>query len=397
MWLIRLLYPRNAAIHPGEILMVNPTSELGTRLTTWFQRKTSINSVRRISAFSAALSSDIGLKRDENQDRVAIARGRDGAGRPYILAALSDGIGGMKDGAGAAAETLGQLITSFFDATRVNDSPDAWLRHAVQSANTAIFNRLGGRGGATLSVLLMTAGGKISLLNVGDSRIYRFAGGKLSQLTVDDTMAGQLGHKIEADMGSNLLQFIGIGKDLEATVVPVDGIEQDDTLLLTSDGIHFMDQAWLAELIYNANDPGVALRRLTETAKWCGGHDNATAAMLSPIQAIREPFAQDNVDALDIWDPFGELQLILPRARAPSVGPVASRGDTDSAALAAVVEPLMAPPPPEPTGAKRAQTKKKRERKPKSQIRRSDENRGQSGGEKPETPQLKIEYPHKAN
>lgn len=301
----------------------------------------------------------------------------------------------MKDGAGAAAATLGQLIASFFDATRINNSPELWLKQAAQAANAAIYDRLGGKGGATLSSLLVTSDGKAHLLNVGDSRIYRVAGSKLTQLTVDDTIAGQLGHKVEADMGSNLLQFIGIGKDLEATVLPIEGGEQTDAILLTSDGIHFVDQVWLGELVHNANDPGVALRRLTETAKWCGGHDNASAAMLVPHLAIQEPFAQGDIDVTEVWDPFGELQLILPRARSPGIGSVARQPNVEGAAPAGVVEPPKAPAP-GPTSAKSTRGKKKRERKSKSPPPGRDDDRGENGGEKPEVPQLKIEFPHKA-
>lgn len=303
----------------------------------------------------------------------------------------------MKDGAGAAAATLGQLIASFIDAARINNSPESWLRHAAQAANAAIYNRLGGKGGATLSALLVTSDGKARLLNVGDSRIYRVAGSKLTQLTVDDTIAGQLGHKVEADMGANLLQFIGIGKDLEATVLPVEGGEQTEAILLTSDGIHFVDQIWLGELVHNANDPGVALRRLTETAKWCGGHDNASAAMLVPHLAIQEPFAQGDIDVTEVWDPFGELQLILPRTRSSGMGSVARQPGVEGAAPAGgVVEPRKAPAP-RPASAKSTRGKKKRESKSQSPLLRRDDDRGENVGEKPEVPQLKIEFPHKAD
>lgn len=380
----------------GDGLMLSPSNEIAGRLTTWFLRKTSVNAVRRIAAFPAALSSDIGLKRDENQDRVAIARGRDFSGRPYLLAGLSDGIGGMKDGAACAAATLGHLFANFFDLSGTNNAPDLWLTQAAQAANAAIFSRLAGKGGATLSALLVMGDGNVYLLNVGDSRIYRVAGSQLVQLTVDDTIAGQLGHKVEADLGSNLLQFIGIGKELETNAVTLEGA-QTDPVLLTSDGIHFIDQSWLGTLVHYASDPGVALRRLTETSKWCGGHDNASAAMLLPHLAIQEPFANGESEVQEIWDPFGELQLVLPRSRSLNVGSAARKSEgMEATAPAAVIDHSKAPSAVVPS-AKSSKTKKKRDRRPKTQAIREIDDRGPGGGEKPEIPQLKIEFPHKAD
>lgn len=169
--------------HTGNVAMISGAFDISGHLTSWFQRKTPAGAVRRIGAFPAALSSDIGVQRDENQDRVAIARGRDFSGSPYILAALSDGIGGMKEGAACAAATLGNLFSSFFDVCRKEDTPGNWLKHAAKTANAVVYGRLTGKGGATLSSVLVTADGRACLLNVGDSRIYRVDGNKLTQLT----------------------------------------------------------------------------------------------------------------------------------------------------------------------------------------------------------------------
>lgn len=376
--------------------MITGSSDISNRLTSWFLRKTSISAVRRIAAFPAALSSDIGLKRDENQDRVAIARGRDFAGRPYILAALSDGIGGMKDGSACAAATLGNLFSDFFDITRTDYAPEYWLKHAAQAANVAVFNKLAGKGGATLSALLITGNGRTYLLNVGDSRIYRSAGDQIIQLTVDDTIDGQLGHKGNADMGANLLQFIGIGKELEANAVSLeDG--QTNTILLTSDGIHYLDQNWLGNLIHHAHDPGLALRRITETSKWCGGHDNASAAMLVPYLAIQEPFANSDIDTNEIWDPFGELQLILAYPRMSQIGSTPRPQENEQLSTTWNNSQSTKSSPPLVTTAKTAKSKRKRDRKLKTQVQTDIDIHPEGNEDKAKIPQLKIEFPQKVN
>lgn len=370
--------------------MTQAWSDTAARLTSWFQRKTFPAAVRRIAAFPAALASDIGLKRDENQDRVAIARGTTASGRPYVLAVLSDGIGGMKDGAGSAAAALGNLFACFFDTGRTGQGLDQTLKSAIHAANSAIHSRLDGKGGATLSALLLCQG-IAYVANVGDSRIYKYAAGDLSQLTVDDTIAGQLGHKVEADMGSNLLQFIGIGSALEVNVTEV-SFDPDDILLLTSDGVHYLDKELITTIVANAPDPGSALRRLTETSKWCGGHDNASAAIVLPHETLRE-LAESQEDFCSIWDPFGELHLLpgRPRLMQPIVPLTPQNRVTKEEAPAA--RPLGA----QPQTDKPTKSKRKRDRKVKTSAQRGIEEALEGDQDKPKLPQLKIEFPQKAD
>lgn len=370
--------------------MTNAWSDTAARLTSWFQRKTFPSAVRRIAAFPAALSSDVGLKRDENQDRVAIARGTNTSGQPYVLAVLSDGIGGMQDGAGSAAATLGNLFACFFDTGRTDQGSEPTLKLAVHAANSAIHSRLEGKGGATLSALLLCQG-IAYIVNVGDSRIYKYAANELSQLTVDDTIAGQLGHKVEAEMGSNLLQFIGIGDALEVNVMQVP-FNPDDMLLLTSDGVHYIDKALIATLVANAPDPGTALRRLTETSKWCGGHDNASAAIVLPHATLQQ-LAENREEFCSIWDPFGELHLLQGQPRsAQSTAPVRPQDSVSQK-----VAPVTRPSAPQPQADKSTKTKRKRERKVKATAQRGIEEVLEGDQDKPKVPQLKIEFPQKAD
>lgn len=374
--------------------MTHVWSDNAARLTSWFQRKTLSSGVRRIAAFPAALASDVGLKRDENQDRVAIGRGAYGQSQPYVLAALSDGIGGMKDGAACAATTLGTLFACFFELARPGEPPERTLQAAVRAANSAIYSKLSGKGGATLSALLLCNGNAYAV-NVGDSRIYQYASGQLTQLTVDDTIAGQLGHKVESDMGSNLLQFVGIGDPLEVNVKQLP-FAQEDTLLLTSDGVHYLDHDWIATLIANSPDPGTALRRLTETAKWCGGHDNASAAFLLPQLILQELSEVDSGGTYGIWDPFGELHLLLNRMRS---GPTAAPTQGIESGHHGQ-EARRNPPIPETTPTdvqKTPRSKRKRDKKTKPPEQRGVEESLEPGQDKPKAPQLKIEFPQKAD
>ena len=63
-----------------------------------------------MASAAAAVATEVGGVRADNQDRVAIARIRDRTGRTFVVAGLADGIGGMRDGAECAAMANGRLI-----------------------------------------------------------------------------------------------------------------------------------------------------------------------------------------------------------------------------------------------------------------------------------------------
>jgi serine/threonine protein phosphatase PrpC len=363
-------------------------SDTAARLSSWFQRKTLPSAVRRIAVFPAALTSDVGLRRDENQDRVAIALGRCACGQPYVLVVLSDGMGGMRDGAVSAATTLGSLFACFFDTAKTFQGLEEALRLAVHAANSTIYSRLNGKGGATLSAVLLCRD-VTYIVNVGDSRIYKYADSELSQLTVDDTIAGQLGHSVEADMASNLLQFIGVGESLEVNVMQVP-YNSDDLLLLTSDGIHYLDKALIATLIGNAPDPGTALRRLTETSKWCGGHDNASAAIVLPTAALLQ-LKETREDMFTIWDPYGELYLL------PNGLQHAQSGAPEPQSQVSQLGLVTQSPSPAQQADKSTKVKRKRGKKDKTLPQRRNEEVPPRDLDKPKAPQLKIEFPQKDN
>lgn len=377
-------------------------SNLQTQLTAWLMRRTSSSGVRRVAPIAAALATDVGEIRQENQDRVAIVRGRDRLGRPFAVAALADGIGGMQQGAECAALALGSLFAAIASEATASIDSGQWLLRGIHQANNDVHARMHGEGGATISAALISGNGPIHWASVGDSRLYVADGSSLKQISIDDTIAGQLGRIGEAGFDqSKLIQFIGIGKPLEASVSslpPHDGV----AIFLTTDGVHFLDSTpWFGQLIKHAPDPGVCVRRLVELSRWCGGPDNATAAMLSLGDAINE--GMPDVDrCLEVWDPFGELHVIVDPLRQPTspaqqpapaakTAPALSHdvqppeGEAETSAAAAAPQEARA------AGA----TKKGRSaRKGKSAAKGQ---RAEKSQEKASVPQLLIEFPNKTN
>lgn len=370
---------------------------LRSQLTAWLMRRTTPSGVRRVAPIAAALATEVGEVRGENQDRIAIARGRDRLGRPFAIAAIADGIGGMRQGAECAALTLGSLFSSIAEeATASTEAACHWLLHGIHRANNDVHAKLYGEGGSTLAVVLLAGDGSTFWASVGDSRVYQANGSKFTQLSTDDTIAGQLGRN--ADVGfeqSKLIQFIGIGKPLEVSVSELDP-SNGGIVFITTDGVHFLDSTpWFGQLIKHAPDPGICVRRLVELSKWCGGPDNASAAVIILGRGIDDGMLQMD-GCLEVWDPFGELQVIVEMPRNPAfsstmlpqnVMPQISRPLIAETPLATDVEQERIAPTPQ----KRSRTS----RKGKAVVAK-----GQKVGktkDTPDVPQLLIEFPRKTN
>lgn len=87
---------------------------LHEQIHAWLHRKNISSSVRRVSMLPAAIATDIGLVRKENQDRVAVLKFRPfSKNKDMIVIALADGMGGMEGGANAASLTVSSFFTNY--------------------------------------------------------------------------------------------------------------------------------------------------------------------------------------------------------------------------------------------------------------------------------------------
>lgn len=280
-------------------------NNLQTRFYHWFMRKTTSSAVRRVGELPVTVGSDIGNIRNENQDRVAVLKVQLDRNQSFVVVAMCDGMGGMAEGSACAS----QAIASFFAfcVRRRDVPPQTRLMMAAHEANRAVHALYQGRGGTTLSALLLDGLGNTFGINVGDSRIYSYRENRLEQLTVDDTMAGLLLRgENDAHSSNELIQFIGMGDGVEphAILMP----SANELMMLTSDGAHFIDKGVMQMVVQNAKEPAMAVKRIIEVAKWCGGRDNATVAIASPL--VFQPQLFDDTGFIQVWDPFGELQII---------------------------------------------------------------------------------------
>jgi PPM family protein phosphatase len=265
-------------------------------------------------SYPFSLSSDLGLVRESNQDRlIAFRAGPWGSDSPFACVAISDGMGGMVDGEACAILTVATFAVHLIAKRRVPLSER--LDAAARAANEAVFRHASGRGGATLSALVFDAYGHIWFVNVGDSRIYAVTQDRreVERLTIDDTMEEAFGGH-----GRDLVQFVGIGEGLLPRVgqVPA-GL---DTLMATTDGVHFMPQELFSKVALEAGDPRRSADRLIALSRWLGGPDNASIAACRPAEVIAD--LRDSPRSLQLWTQSDAVTLLLPPSgQAVSVEP----------------------------------------------------------------------------
>lgn len=294
---------------------------LHNQVAAWFQRRTPAIGARRVASLGIGLATDLGNVRGENQDRIAAARGVDQGGREFALLVATDGIGGMKEGSTCAAMALGTFVASAYERlASETESAVGALREAVKDANATIFNRFRGEGGATLVGVLVRPKEGVWWVSVGDSRIYRLDGRDLTQVSVDDTIAGQLAkHDAVEPEQARLLQFVGLGNDLDPHIDELKG--NPDKVVLTTDGAHYFARSpdLLGRLVTHAPDPAVAAKRIADVAKWYGGPDNGTVGVFDlRARGAHEREQPLTANILELWDPFGEMQIL----RTPKSAPV---------------------------------------------------------------------------
>jgi len=287
--------------------MINTTKiQLQSRLYNWLMRKTTVSAVRRVGELPIAIGSDIGNVRNENQDRVAVLKVNLELNQSFVVIALCDGMGGMAEGSACASQALASFFTSCINNRSI--SPSSRLTIAAHDANRVVHALYKGSGGATLSAVLLDGVGGLTGVNIGDSRIYSHREYQFDQLTVDDTLAGLRPNANDMHPRNDLLQFVGMGDGMEPHIVETSAAQK--LMVLTSDGAHYIGKSVMQQVIENAKEPAIAVKRLIDVAKWCGGRDNASVAIASPLVFQQQLF--DDTGFIQIWDPFGELQIIVP-------------------------------------------------------------------------------------
>ncbi len=232
---------------------------------------------------------DPGCVRTQNQDAY-ITETLDGA----LLCAVCDGMGGAKSGnvaSALAAEIFAQAVRSVWKPGLSQKEVDTLLMNAVKLTNFAVYDQgvsvedFAGMG-TTLAALLME-NGRITVVNVGDSRVYRINASGIHQVTKDHSLV-----QLMVDRGELTAQAARSypGKNMITRAVGTEAVVQSDifhlepewgeTLLLCTDGLSNLleDQEILFEVMYH-EDRQACCRRLLDIALSRGAPDNVTCIL----------------------------------------------------------------------------------------------------------------------
>ena len=235
----------------------------------------------------AALT-DIGLRRANNQDAVAvvIADSQETWRQRGHLFMVADGMGAHAAGELASRLAADSVALTYSKLTDLSP-PEAILK-ATQEANLHIHGRGEAdpdfRGmGTTSTVLLLLPQGAL-LAHVGDSRGYRLRGNRFEQLTFDHSLiwemraAGQIANdELHAYIPKNIItRSLGPGPDVQVDLEGPFPIASGDTFLLCSDGLSGPVEDQEMGAILGAMPPAEAVHALVDLANLRGGPDNIT-------------------------------------------------------------------------------------------------------------------------
>jgi serine/threonine protein phosphatase PrpC len=262
-----------------------------------------------------------------SQDRVLSGRLADRLGDQADVFVICDGIGGLTDGGRCAELAISAFLVAL--AVRLGSgfggpSPGAALREAVDVANRRLFREYAGRGGTTLSCVLAYRG-EVLACSVGDTRIFAVDDVGPKQVSVDDTMRAALAASGQKDFESGpehekLIQFVGMGSDLQPHVVPIEARDLGRFVLVCTDGAYRMPSDAFARLTTRAKTPKQMVERLLAVSDWLGAVDDASAVVLSSkflaerARAPRVARSPEGAVVLRVWG-VGQAAMVLFSAR----------------------------------------------------------------------------------
>ena len=277
-----------------------------------------------VDELGLAMATNTGLKRDQNEDRLAAARITAPNTEMYTVAIVCDGVGGSESGDQAASLTVASIISDLaHQQGRISLSELAVT--LVRRADDLVRNELQGRGATTLVMILASANGHLVCANVGDSRVYSWnaISGTLDQITVDDTVENEL--KNIPGNHDALINARGLQGRL-SQAIGESGRTADDLRVQIFTKEHFCNGAvmgsdglWRAAkdfetIVANSTTPINAVRRGIALANWVGGVDNASMIAVGDVERLcggRE--AQVSVGqqtGITLWSVLSKIKIL---------------------------------------------------------------------------------------
>lgn len=238
-----------------------------------------------------AAASDVGLRRDHNEDCYASWAPADPAERAKRgeLLIVADGMGGSAAGEVASRTAVDTVVDQFRES---EEEPGPALKHAVEAAHRAVHqlgrekSELAGMG--TTCTAVAVRGRELRFAHVGDSRAYLVHSGHIRQLTSDHSLVAQLvqqhlmtPEQARLDPRRNVLtRSIGVGENVEVEQGSYNAeLSPGDTILICSDGLHGLVADEELAKVAGEQDLDQACAEFVALAKQRGGYDNITVIL----------------------------------------------------------------------------------------------------------------------
>lgn len=254
--------------------------------------------------FNAAVRSNVGLVRQNNQDSGYV-------GPNFLL--IADGMGGHAGGDVASAITVSRLAA--LDTPKHSSDLLGELRSAILEANERINAAVDERpelaGMGTTVTALMRQDSRLCLAHIGDSRAYLLRNGELTQMTSDHTFVQMLvdegritedeaEHHPQRSVVMKVLGDVGSTPELDMSIR---NAQLGDRWLLCSDGLTgFADIRDIKQILETVENPDDACDQLIDLALDGGGADNVTVIVSDIVEA-------DPVRAEDSGSDAGSVRI----------------------------------------------------------------------------------------
>lgn len=256
-------------------------------------------------------ATDPGRVRAQNEDTFVA--------EPMVFA-VADGMGGHQAGEVASAlaasilrERLGNgAVNETAASAALNEANDAIYGAArANSAHTGMGTTV-----TALAIMHAEAGGtngddeeRLVLLNVGDSRTYRYRLGRLQRVTVDHSYVQELvatGHISDEEARTHprrniVTRALGIEPTVRSDVWSLP-IVRGDRFVLCSDGlVDEVPDHEIADLVGTVEDPQSLAEQLVDMANRHGGRDNITVVVVDVLSGNEPPDPTDEIAFDPSW------------------------------------------------------------------------------------------------
>ena len=236
-------------------------------------------------------ATDVGQKRKMNQDYVFVSENP--VGNLPNLFVVADGMGGHNAGDFASSHAVQILVDEIRKDADFN--PIKVLRHAIETANSAILDRAQKeeslRGMGTTIVAATIVGHYAYVANVGDSRLYLIQG-KIRQITKDHSLVQEMVRmgEIKPEEARNhpdqniITRALGAERTVDIDFFDLK-MEPGSTILMCSDGLsNMVEDSKIEEIILDqTNELPKKGERLLSEANRNGGKDNIAVILVEPF------------------------------------------------------------------------------------------------------------------